>query len=202
MKSFKYLFIIMFSFFGLLGSKAQTPKSIHSFKVEALDGSTIDFSKFKGKKILIVNTASQCGFTPQYEDLEKLYETYKDKLVIVGFPANNFGGQEPGTNQEIGAFCQKNYGVTFPILAKSEVRGANAQPLYKYLVEQQCFAGLEFLGEKLSGFLKSNLPEFLVGDEVKWNFTKFLIDKQGKVIKRYESMVNPLDIAPDIEKLL
>ncbi|KAF1857462.1 hypothetical protein Lal_00042781 [Lupinus albus] len=127
----------MFSLFGLLGSKAQTPKSIHSFKVEALDGSTIDFSKFKGKKILIVNTASQCGFTPQYEDLEKLYETYKDKLVIVGFPANNFGGQEPGTNQEIGAFCQKNYGVTFPMAAKVSVKGKDIAPIFEFLTDKK-----------------------------------------------------------------
>jgi glutathione peroxidase len=97
----------MFSLFGLFSSKAQTPKSIHSFKVESLDGKTIDFSKFKGKKILIVNTASECGFTPQYEDLEKLYETYKDKLVIVGFPANNFGGQEPGTTKKLVLFAKK-----------------------------------------------------------------------------------------------
>ena len=95
------------AFFGLFSSQAQQVKSIHSFKVKALDGKTIDFSKFKGKKILIVNTASECGFTPQYEGLQKLYETYKDQLVIVGFPANNFGGQEPGSNEEIGAFCKK-----------------------------------------------------------------------------------------------
>jgi len=102
----KILFILM-AFFGLFSSQAQQAKSIHSFKVKALDGKTIDFSKFKGKKILIVNTASECGFTPQYEGLQKLYETYKDQLVIVGFPANNFGGQEPGSNEEIGAFCKK-----------------------------------------------------------------------------------------------
>ena len=104
----KILFILM-AFFGLFSSQAQQAKSIHSFKVKALDGKTIDFSKFKGKKILIVNTASECGFTSQYEGLQKLYETYKDQLVIVGFPANNFGGQEPGSNEEIGAFCKKNY---------------------------------------------------------------------------------------------
>ena len=130
MKSYKYLFILMFSLFGLFSSKAQTPKSVHSFKVESLDGKTIDFSKFKGKKILIVNTASECGFTPQYEDLEKLYDTYKNKLVIVGFPANNFGGQEPGSNQEIATFCKKNYGVTFPMAAKVSVKGSDTAQIF------------------------------------------------------------------------
>src|ERR1700710_3235478 len=99
------------------------PKTIYEFKVPSIEGGTIDFSKFKGKKILVVNTASQCGYTPQYEGLEKLYEQYKDKLVIVGFPANNFGAQEPGSNAEIGAFCKKNYGVTFPMAAKVSVKG-------------------------------------------------------------------------------
>ena len=127
----KYLFIIMLSLFGFSKNKAQA-KSIHSFKVEALDGSTIDFSKFKGKKILVVNTASECGFTPQYADLEKLYEKYKNKLVVVGFPANNFGGQEPGSNHEIAAFCQRNYGVQFPMAAKISVKGDDIAPIYKF----------------------------------------------------------------------
>ena len=171
MKSFKYLFIIMFSLFGLLGSKAQTPKSVHSFKVEALDGSTIDFSKFKGKKILIVNTASQCGFTPQYEDLEKLYETYKDKLVIVGFPANNFGGQEPGTNQEIGAFCQKNYGVTFPMAAKVSVKGKDIAPIFEFLTDK-----------KLNGVKNTTIL---------WNFNKFLLNEKGEIIDTFISTTKP-----------
>src|SRR5207344_2578620 len=108
-------------------------KSIYDFKVEALDGGTIDFAKYKGKKILVVNTASKCGYTPQYEGLEKLYEKYKDKLVIVGFPANNFGGQEPGTNTEIKEFCKKNYGVTFPMAAKVSVKGDDTAPIFKWL---------------------------------------------------------------------
>ena len=124
----KYLFIIMFSLFGFSKNKAQA-KSIHSFKVEALDGSTIDFSKFKGKKILVVNTASECGFTPQYKDLQKLADTYKNKLVVVGFPANNFGGQEPGSNKEIATFCQRNYGVDFPMASKISVKGDDIAPI-------------------------------------------------------------------------
>ena len=110
--------------------------TIYDFKVPALLGGTIDFSAFKGKKIMIVNTASKCGNTPQYAELEKLYEQYKDKLVIIGFPANNFGEQEPGTNEEIGEFCKKNYGVSFPMAAKVSVRGNDIDPLFKWLVQQ------------------------------------------------------------------
>ena len=106
-------------------------KTIYDYKVESLDGGEINFADYKGKKILIVNTASECGFTPQYADLEKVYQQYKDKVVIVGFPANNFGGQEPGTNAEIGAFCQKNYGVTFPMAAKVSVKGDDTAPIFK-----------------------------------------------------------------------
>lgn len=149
----KFLFIIMLSLFGFSKNKAQA-KSIHSFKVEALDGSTIDFSKFKGKKILVVNTASECGFTPQYADLEKLYEKYKNKLVVVGFPANNFGGQEPGSNHEIAAFCQRNYGVQFPMAAKISVKGDDIAPIYK------------FLTEKKENGVKNT--------KILWNFTKIL----------------------------
>lgn len=167
----KYLFVILFTMFGLFSSKAQTPKSIHSFKVKALDGKTIDFSAFKGKKILIVNTASECGFTPQYEDLEKLYEKYKDKLVIVGFPANNFGGQEPGTNEEIGAFCKKNYGVTFPMAAKVSVKGKDIAPIFKFLTDK-----------KLNG-VKNTI--------ILWNFTKFLLNEKGELMDTFISTTKP-----------
>jgi len=167
----KYLFIIMLSLFGFSKNKAQA-KSIHSFKVEALDGSKIDFSKFKGKKILVVNTASECGFTPQYADLEKLYETYINKLVIVGFPANNFGGQEPGANHEIATFCQKNYGVTFPMAAKISVKGGDIAPIYK------------FLTQKKENGVKDT--------EVKWNFTKILLDEKGHILDSFESKITPM----------
>ena len=171
MKSYKYLFILMFSLFGLFSSKAQTPKSIHSFKVESLDGKTIDFSKFKGKKILIVNTASECGFTPQYEDLEKLYDTYKNKLVIVGFPANNFGGQEPGSNQEIATFCKKNYGVSFPMAAKVSVKGSDTAPIFKFLTDK-----------KLNGVKSTTIL---------WNFEKFLLNEKGELIDTFVSTTKP-----------
>jgi glutathione peroxidase len=149
-----------------------TTKNIFNFKVAALDGSTIDFATFKGKKILIVNTASECGYTPQYKDLEKLYETYKDKLVIVGFPANNFGGQEPGTNDEIKSFCTKNYGVSFPMAAKVSVKGDDMAPIYQWLTQKD-----------KNGVLDA---------EIKWNFNKFLIDENGRMINKFESSVNPM----------
>jgi glutathione peroxidase len=147
--------------------------SVYDFKVPALSGGTIDLSTYKGKKMLIVNTASKCGFTPQYEDLQKLYEKYKDKLVIVGFPANNFGGQEPGTNSEIQEFCKKNYGVTFPMAAKVDVVGENTTPIFKYLTEEA---------------IKMGTP----APVIQWNFTKFLIDENGKLIAVFPSKVKPM----------
>ena len=146
--------------------------SIYDFKVDGLEGGTIDLSAYKGKKIMIVNTASKCGYTPQYADLEKLYEKYKDKLVIVGFPANNFGQQEPGTNTEIKEFCQKNYGVTFPMAGKVSVKGDDIHPLFRYLNDE---------AKKLG-----------VDDPIKWNFTKFLIDENGKLIAVFSSKVTPM----------
>jgi glutathione peroxidase len=145
--------------------------SIYDFKVPALDGTSIDFSAYKGKKIMIVNTASKCGNTPQYDALEKLYEKYKDKLVIVGFPANNFGQQEPGTNSDIQEFCKKNYGVTFPMAEKISVKGDDIHPLYKYLVDEAAKKGFT--------------------DPVKWNFTKFLLDEKGNLITVIHNKVSP-----------
>lgn len=146
--------------------------SIYDFKVPSLDGSTIDFSQYKGKKIMIVNTASKCGNTPQYAELEQLYAKYKDKLVIVGFPANNFGQQEPGSNSEIGEFCKKNYGVSFPMAEKVSVKGDDIAPIYKYLVAEAAKKGFT--------------------DPVKWNFTKFLIDEKGKLVTVFPSKVKPM----------
>ncbi|HET9057331.1 MAG TPA: glutathione peroxidase [Chitinophagaceae bacterium] len=163
----KTLFIAL-----LLTSAAST--SIYDFKVEALSkGKTIDLSDYKGKKILIVNTASKCGYTPQYEGLEKLYETYKNELVVIGFPANNFGSQEPGSNKEIGEFCKKNYGVTFPMATKVSVKGEDIHPLFQWLVYEAKKLGKD--------------------DPIKWNFTKFLIDENGKLIDVFPSKVKPMD---------
>lgn len=153
----------------------QAGKTIYDYKVESLDGGEIDFANYKGKKILIVNTASECGFTPQYADLQKLSETYKDQLVVVGFPANNFGGQEPGSNEQIGAFCQKNYGVTFPMAAKVSVKGEDTAPIFKYLTEKE-----------LNGVKNTTIL---------WNFTKFLLDENGKLIDSFISTTKPTDEA-------
>jgi len=149
-----------------------TAKSIHAFQIEALDGSTINLADFKGKKILIVNTASECGYTPQYKELQKLYETYADKLIVIGIPSNDFGQQEPGTNTEIQSFCSKNYGVTFPLAAKSKVKGKDACPLYQFLTQQS-----------KNGVLDA---------EINWNFNKFLIDENGIILKKFESSVKPM----------
>lgn len=160
--------------------------SVYDFKVNGLIKGQIDFSQYKGKKILIVNTASKCGFTPQYEGLEKLYETYKDKLVIVGFPANNFGAQEPGANEEIADFCKKNYGVSFPMAAKVSVKGDDIAPMFKWLVEQSnaLANGVSEENASRKQFLK---------DPIKWNFTKFLLDENGKLIDVFPSKVKPMD---------
>lgn len=160
--------IILSSFF----TPTKKTTNIYKFKVEALDGGKIDFKKFKGKKILIVNTASKCGNTPQYEALQKLYTQYSNKLVIVGFPANNFGGQEPGTNGEIKEFCKKNYGVTFPMAEKVSVKGEDMAPIFQYLV-----AEAEKMGFK---------------DPIKWNFTKFLLDENGKLLTVIFHKTSPL----------
>ena len=149
-----------------------TTNTIHSFEFKTIDGKSMSFSAFKGKKILIVNTASKCGYTPQYEDLEALYKQYSSKLVIVGFPANNFGGQEPGTNKEISAFCEKNYGVTFQLFEKVSVEGDDACDLYKWLFTKE-----------LNGW-NSQQP--------KWNFNKYLIDENGQLVKYFASSVKPM----------
>ncbi len=153
-------------------STADSSKSIYLFKVASLEGGMIDFSDFKGKKILIVNTASECGYTHQYKELQALYEKFKDKLVIVGFPANDFGGQEPGSNTEIKTFCEKNYGVSFPMAAKISVKGDDMAPIYHWLTSKN-----------ENGVLDAT---------IKWNFNKFLLDENGKLIAYFPSKVTPM----------
>lgn len=151
-------------------------ETIYQFKVEDLSGDTFDFSTLKGKKILVVNTASECGLTPQYEQLQAIYEKYKDKnFVIVGFPANNFGSQEPGSNAQIATFCQKNYGVSFPMMAKISVKGGDMHPVYQFLT-QKAKNGLE-------------------DSEVQWNFQKYLINENGELAK----VVSPRTLPTDAE---
>lgn len=149
---------------------AQT--SIHDFKFKTIDGVEKSFADFSGKKILIVNTASECGYTPQYKELQKVHEKYGDKLAIIGFPANNFGSQEPGTNEDIAAFCEKNYGVTFTMAEKVSVDGDDIDPIFKWLTTQE--------------------NPYFTGS-IKWNFEKFLLDETGKLMGRFRSGVNPDD---------
>ena len=157
--------------------------SVYDFGAARLDGSNEKLSDYRGQVLLIVNTASACGFTPQYAGLEALYEKlHGEGLTILGFPCNQFGAQEPGSESEIGAFCQKNYGVTFPMFSKIEVNGANAHPLYKYL--------------------KDAKPGLLGTEAIKWNFTKFLIDRDGKPVARYAPQIKPEELDEPIRTLL
>ena len=164
----------------------ETSQSVFAFSAETLDGRQASLAEFAGKVLLIVNTASQCGFTPQFAGLEKLYRAYKDRgLEVLGFPCNQFGAQEPGSAAEIGAFCEQNYGVSFPMFAKIDVNGEKAHPLYRFLKKE-----------------KPGLLGPLGNGAIKWNFTKFLVDRDGKVVARYASTTKPESLAKDIEKLL
>jgi len=177
-KLFFLLFLLPITI--LAGDKMQ---SFYDFNATAINGDMVSMSKYKGKVVLVVNVASKCGFTPQYEGLEELYETYNDKnFTILGFPCNQFSEQEPGSHEEIQNFCKVNFGVTFPLFEKIEVNGENTHPLYK--------------------FLKHEATGILWTESIKWNFTKFLVDKKGKVISRYGSSTKPKEIEADIVKLL
>ncbi|HEY8540485.1 MAG TPA: glutathione peroxidase [Steroidobacteraceae bacterium] len=157
--------------------------TVYDFTANSLDGNPVRLSDYEGKVLLIVNTASECGFTPQYAGLQQLYDRYRDRgFAVLGFPCNQFGGQEPGSAAEIGAFCQKNYGVTFPMFEKIEVNGDGAHPLYKWL--------------------KQSAPGVLGSERIKWNFTKFLIDRTGNVKARYAPTTKPEELAGEIEALL
>jgi glutathione peroxidase len=165
---------------------AETSSTVYEFSAETLEGRPATLAEFKGKVLLIVNTASECGFTPQYRGLETLYRTYKERgLEVLGFPCNQFGGQEPGTAAEIGVFCERNYGVSFPMFAKIEVNGDKAHPLYQFLKKE-----------------KPGLLGPLGGGAIRWNFTKFLVDRSGKVVARYASTTKPESLTKDVEKLL
>jgi glutathione peroxidase len=185
MKTMLHLTLASFLFLSCQGqtqnkntstTKTMEKQNIYQFKVEDLSGKTFDFSTLKGKKILVVNTASKCGLTPQYKDLEKIYKEYKDKnFVIVGFPANNFGKQEPGTNAEIETFCQMNYGVTFPMMSKISVKGSDMHPIYQFLTQKA----------------KNGLQD----SDVEWNFQKYLINEKGELEKVISPQVLPTDAA-------
>jgi glutathione peroxidase len=166
----KFLSVI---FLSAIFSMSSDHSTIYQFKVASLEGDTINLSQFKGKKILIVNVASECGYTPQYEDLEKLYEQYKDKMVIIGFPANNFAGQEPGSNADIKEFCSSKFHVTFPMAEKISVKGNDMAPIYHWLTEK-------------------NLNS-VENSEVSWNFNKYLIDENGHYLCHFKSKTEPFD---------
>ncbi|MDF2548205.1 MAG: Peroxiredoxin [Anaerosolibacter sp.] len=171
-----------------------------------IDGEKVSLSDFKGKVLIVVNTASKCGFTPQYKDLQKIYNKYKAQgLEILGFPCNQFAEQEPGNNSEIKEFCEINYGVTFPIFDKIDVKGPEAHPLFKYLISKAPFEGFDkqhAIGKILYAMLSEKFPADLVGDSVKWNFTKFLVNRDGEIVKRFEPTVDPLDMEDEIKKIL
>jgi glutathione peroxidase len=160
-----------------------TAANVYGFSASLLDGRVVSLDQFKGRVLLIVNTASKCGFTPQYKGLEQLHLRFKDRgFEVLGFPCNQFGEQEPGTAEQIGAFCEKNYGVSFPVFDKIDVNGPNAHPLYRYLKERK------------RGIFGT--------EKIKWNFTKFLVDRSGNVVGRYAPNKDPEKLVPDIERLL
>ena len=159
------------------------PTSVYDFEALQMNGQSVPLSQYQGKVMLIVNTASACGFTPQFGGLEELHKDYADQgLVVLGFPCNQFGAQDPGSNDEIASFCQLHYGVSFPMMAKIDVNGANASPLYQWLTAEA--------------------PGLLGSKAIKWNFTKFLVDRGGKVVRRYGPQVKPETLEQDIEALL
>ncbi len=180
--------------------------NIYDYKYKEISGKEVLLEDYRNKAMVIVNIASKCGFTPQLEDLQKIYEKYKEQgLEIIGFPCNQFSEQSPGSNSDLNTFCKRNYGVTFNLSEKIDVRGSNSHPLFNYLTEKCPFKGFnkENITEKmLYSITEENYPEYLVGDSIKWNFTKFLVDKNGNVVKRYESHIEPLDMIKDIEELL
>jgi len=179
----KYLISLLLILTLQPSAKEHTMQSIYDFKVKTIEGEEVTLQTYKGKVILIVNVASKCGYTPQYEGLEALYKKYQEKgLVILGFPCNQFGSQEPGSETQIQNFCRVNFGVTFPMFAKIKVNGEQTHPLY--------------------GYLKSQQPGFLGTESIKWNFTKFLVDKEGKVVERFGSSTKPGSLEKMIEKLL
>jgi glutathione peroxidase len=179
----KKVFSLLLVFASFIVAKEPTVQSIYDFNVKTIEGKETTLAPYRGKVMLIVNVASKCGYTPQYEGLEALYKKYKEQgLVVLGFPSNQFGNQEPGTEEEIQHFCRVNFGVNFPMFSKIEVNGEDTHPLYAYL--------------------KSKQPGILGTEAIKWNFTKFLVDKQGNVVARFGSSTKPNEIEAEIEKLL
>ena len=177
--------------------------SIYDYTVKNREDKDLKMEVFKGKVILIVNTATGCGFTPQYKGLENLYEKYHEKgLEILDFPCNQFGNQAPGTDDEIHEFCTFKYKTKFDQLKKVDVNGENEEPLFKYLKEQKGFEGFDLKGKVLIPIVKAKDPDYKNNQDIKWNFTKFLVDREGNVVKRFESTITPEKIEEEIKKLI
>lgn len=199
----KFLICSLLAFLSLSNASAQT---VYDFNVKNDEGKEVSLSDYKGKVILIVNTATRCGFTPQYKELEELYQKYSQSgLEILDFPCNQFGQQAPGSIEEIHNFCTANFNIHFPQFDKIDVNGDNAHPLFTYLKSKQAFGGFDLnerLGKLLDDMMRKKDPEFDKNPDIKWNFTKFLIDRQGNVIKRFEPMDKMADVEMEIAKAL
>lgn len=180
--------------------------SIYDYKVKTQDGEEISMDCYKGKTLLIVNTATGCGFTPQYSELQEIYDEFHDQgLEILDFPCNQFGNQAPGTNEEIVSFCDANFGVTFPHYAKIDVNGEKAHPLYRFLKQQKGFVGFDQenpLTPMLESMLERTHPDYQSTSDIKWNFTKFLIDRDGNVVERFEPTTDMYEVEQKIRELL
>jgi len=201
----KRSFILLACALLCAASCSDSKDTIYQFKATTNTGEEVNFADYKGKVLLMVNTASKCGFTPQYDGLEALYQKYGDQgLVVVGFPCDQFGHQEPGTNDEIAEFCRLNYGVTFPLMDKSDVNGENANDIFKWLYAHKPFAGFgdSETGKFMDGMLSRTNPDYASNPDIKWNFTKFLIDRKGNVVERFEPTVTPEEMEARIQELL
>lgn len=190
----------------ILSSLSMMSQTVYDFKVLDRKGGEVSLASYKGKVLLIVNTATRCGFTPQYEELEALYKNYKEQgLEILDFPCNQFGQQAPGTEEEIHSFCQLNYGTEFPQFKKIDVNGENAAPLFTYLKAQKGFEGFDLnnkIGALLDDMLSKADPNYKQNPDIKWNFTKFLIDQQGNVVARFEPTAPMADVEAQVKELL
>ena len=189
---------------GCAAKKDSDMAKINDFKTTGNKGAEVDFAQFEGKVLLIVNTASKCGFTPQYDGLEALYQKYKDRgLVIIGFPCDQFAGQEPGSNEQIEEFCRLNHGVTFPLMAKTDVNGANAEPIFEFLKEKAPKEEYKGFKAKATQKLLKGISKSVEKDsDILWNFTKFLVARDGETVKRFAPVAEPKDFEKDVEAFL
>ena len=206
MKTKTFVILIMSMFLMTSGIQKSNAENLYDFTAKTQSGEEIKLDKYKGEVVLIVNTASKCGFTPQYSDLESLYEKYYDKgFDILDFPCNQFGNQSPESDEETTQFCQLNYGTKFPQFSKIEVNGKNETPLYSWLKSQKGFKGFDTsdkMGQLLDSMLSQQNPDYASNPDIKWNFTKFLIDREGNVVARFEPTEDMTTIENEISELL